>query len=157
MLQGWSQVLSKWLHYIFLVFIYGWKKMSELKCNLDLGSSLPYMLILSCYSELNLFEENINNIVPVNWKDQKNLIFLRLSVIFLSDVTPTSFFRFLSPLSAVPLVSLVGFGLYELGFPGVSTYLNCLGSKLIYKKNSILMTGLCVVDMLAKQRHPHDL
>ena len=23
MLQGWSQVLSKWLHYIFLVFIYG--------------------------------------------------------------------------------------------------------------------------------------
>ncbi|MCI17852.1 nucleobase-ascorbate transporter 6-like isoform X1, partial [Trifolium medium] len=31
-----------------------------------------------------------------------------------------SFFRFLSPLSAVPLVSLVGFGLYELGFPGVA-------------------------------------
>ncbi|XP_028781730.1 nucleobase-ascorbate transporter 6 [Neltuma alba] len=28
--------------------------------------------------------------------------------------------RFLSPLSAVPLVSLVGFGLYELGFPGVA-------------------------------------
>lgn len=28
--------------------------------------------------------------------------------------------RFLSPLSAVPLVSLVGFGLYEFGFPGVS-------------------------------------
>jgi hypothetical protein len=28
--------------------------------------------------------------------------------------------RFLSPLSAVPLVALVGFGLYELGFPGVS-------------------------------------
>ncbi|KAL9254632.1 Nucleobase-ascorbate transporter 6-like protein [Drosera capensis] len=27
--------------------------------------------------------------------------------------------RFLSPLSAVPLVSLVGFGLYALGFPGV--------------------------------------
>ncbi|KAG4381799.1 hypothetical protein GLYMA_15G221132v4 [Glycine max] len=40
--------------------------------------------------------------------------------------------QFLSPLSAVPLVSHVGFGLYELGFPGVSTYLNCLGSKLIY-------------------------
>ena len=29
-------------------------------------------------------------------------------------------FRFLSPLSAVPLVSLAGFGLYEFGFPGVS-------------------------------------
>ncbi|KAG2399136.1 Nucleobase-ascorbate transporter [Vigna angularis] len=28
--------------------------------------------------------------------------------------------RFLSPLSSVPLVSLVGFGLYELGFPGVA-------------------------------------
>ncbi|XP_062199194.1 nucleobase-ascorbate transporter 6-like [Phragmites australis] len=28
--------------------------------------------------------------------------------------------RLLSPLSAVPLVSLVGFGLYELGFPGVA-------------------------------------
>lgn len=27
--------------------------------------------------------------------------------------------RLLSPLSAVPLVSLAGFGLYELGFPGV--------------------------------------
>ncbi|KAL1333999.1 nucleobase-ascorbate transporter 6 isoform X2 [Arachis ipaensis] len=28
--------------------------------------------------------------------------------------------RFLSPLSAAPLVALVGFGLYELGFPGVA-------------------------------------
>lgn len=28
--------------------------------------------------------------------------------------------RFLSPLAVVPLVSLVGFGLYELGFPGVA-------------------------------------
>ncbi|KAL6846090.1 hypothetical protein ACP4OV_023538 [Aristida adscensionis] len=28
--------------------------------------------------------------------------------------------RLLSPLSAVPLISLVGFGLYELGFPGVA-------------------------------------
>lgn len=28
-----------------------------------------------------------------------------------------SFFRLLSPLSAVPLVALAGFGLYELGFP----------------------------------------
>ncbi|CAD6341704.1 unnamed protein product [Miscanthus lutarioriparius] len=28
--------------------------------------------------------------------------------------------KFLSPLSAVPLVSLAGFGLYELGFPGVA-------------------------------------
>ena len=31
-----------------------------------------------------------------------------------------SFHRLLSPLSAVPLISLAGFGLYELGFPGVS-------------------------------------
>ncbi|XP_073284197.1 nucleobase-ascorbate transporter 6-like [Primulina huaijiensis] len=31
--------------------------------------------------------------------------------------------RFLSPLSAVPLVALAGFGLYELGFPGVA---NCV-------------------------------
>jgi hypothetical protein len=29
-------------------------------------------------------------------------------------------FRYLSPLSAAPLVALVGFGLYELGFPSVS-------------------------------------
>ncbi|KAH9617659.1 hypothetical protein KSS87_004724 [Heliosperma pusillum] len=28
--------------------------------------------------------------------------------------------RFLSPLSVVPLISMVGFGLYELGFPGVA-------------------------------------
>nr|GFC86064.1 nucleobase-ascorbate transporter 6 [Tanacetum cinerariifolium] len=28
--------------------------------------------------------------------------------------------RMLSPLSAVPLVALAGFGLYEFGFPGVS-------------------------------------
>ncbi|KZV56551.1 nucleobase-ascorbate transporter 6 [Dorcoceras hygrometricum] len=31
--------------------------------------------------------------------------------------------RFLSPLSAVPLVALAGFGLYEFGFPGVA---NCI-------------------------------
>jgi len=30
--------------------------------------------------------------------------------------------RFLSPLSAAPLVGLVGYGLYELGFPGVSLF-----------------------------------
>lgn len=35
-----------------------------------------------------------------------------------------SFRRFLSPLSAVPLISLAGFGLYELGFPGVSIIIN---------------------------------
>ncbi|CAJ1964400.1 unnamed protein product [Sphenostylis stenocarpa] len=32
---------------------------------------------------------------------------------------PPSLDPFLSPLSSVPLVSLVGFGLYELGFPGM--------------------------------------
>jgi hypothetical protein len=32
--------------------------------------------------------------------------------------------RFLSPLSAVPLIALTGFGLYELGFPGVSSRLS---------------------------------
>lgn len=30
--------------------------------------------------------------------------------------------RFLSPLAAVPLVALSGFGLYEFGFPGVTIY-----------------------------------
>lgn len=35
-------------------------------------------------------------------------------------------FRFLSPLSAVPLVTLVGFGLYEFGFPGVSIEVDVL-------------------------------
>ncbi|XP_021320069.1 nucleobase-ascorbate transporter 6 isoform X1 [Sorghum bicolor] len=34
--------------------------------------------------------------------------------------------KFLSPLSAVPLVSLAGFGLYELGFPGVSVILQLI-------------------------------
>lgn len=36
-------------------------------------------------------------------------------------VTLFFFFRLLSPLSAVPLVALAGLGLYEFGFPGVST------------------------------------
>ena len=36
------------------------------------------------------------------------------------------FFRFLSPLSVVPLVGMVGFGLYELGFPVVSVLLRCV-------------------------------
>lgn len=42
--------------------------------------------------------------------------------------------RFLTPLSAVPLVALVGFGLYELGFPGVSFLLlhMCAGIPKIY-------------------------
>lgn len=30
--------------------------------------------------------------------------------------------RILSPLSAVPLVALAGFGLYELGFPSVRLF-----------------------------------
>lgn len=30
--------------------------------------------------------------------------------------------RFLSPISVVPLVALSGFGLYELGFPGVCSH-----------------------------------
>lgn len=42
------------------------------------------------------------------------------------------FFRFLSPLSAVPLVALVGFGLFELGFPGVSLLLlHCVLSNML--------------------------
>lgn len=36
------------------------------------------------------------------------------------------FHRLLSPLSAVPLISLAGFGLYELGFPGVRVSLEIL-------------------------------
>ena len=49
-------------------------------------------------------------------------IFSDLSTVQVSNFTLVifSFFRFLSPLSAAPLVSLVGFGLFELGFPGVS-------------------------------------
>jgi len=51
---------------------------------------------------------------------------LHLSAIFVVCLGKLSsiffiFCRFLSPLSAVPLVALVGFGLYELGFPGVSS------------------------------------
>lgn len=44
--------------------------------------------------------------------------------ISVSNITLVLFFnlkfRYLSPLSAVPLVALAGFGLYELGFPGVN-------------------------------------
>ncbi|KAG4957548.1 hypothetical protein JHK82_043255 [Glycine max] len=40
--------------------------------------------------------------------------------------------RFLSPLSAVPLVSHVGFGLYELGFPGVAKCIEIGLPELIY-------------------------
>jgi hypothetical protein len=49
---------------------------------------------------------------------------LDFSQTFPYDVSLIFFCRFLSPLSAVPLVSLVGFGLYELGFPGVSLLLH---------------------------------
>ena len=38
--------------------------------------------------------------------------------------------RFLSPISVVPLVALSGFGLYELGFPGVRASL--LASLSVY-------------------------
>ncbi|KAH1210368.1 Nucleobase-ascorbate transporter 6 [Glycine max] len=44
--------------------------------------------------------------------------------------------RFLSPLSAVPLVSHVGFGLYELGFPG---RLDC---------QSLYITSICFAGSL---------
>lgn len=36
-------------------------------------------------------------------------------------------FRFMSPLSVVPLVTLTGFGLYEFGFPLVCTFCFVLG------------------------------
>ena len=41
-------------------------------------------------------------------------------------------FRYLSPLSAAPLVALVGFGLYELGFPSVR-FDNCVCIKYSFK------------------------
>lgn len=40
----------------------------------------------------------------------------RLKVNYL-DLFPVSNFRFISPLSAIPLVAMSGFGLYEFGFP----------------------------------------
>ena len=43
--------------------------------------------------------------------------FLPLEIILANNLLYS--FRFLSPLSAVPLVALSGFGLYELGFPVV--------------------------------------
>ncbi|GAB2240721.1 hypothetical protein Droror1_Dr00021239 [Drosera rotundifolia] len=52
--------------------------------------------------------------------------------------------RFLSPLSAVPLVSLVGFGLYALGFPGVA---KCI---------EIGLPQLIVLVLIA-QYLPHDV
>ena len=42
-----------------------------------------------------------------------------LSSIIAHNTNSLTLGRFLSPLAAVPLVSLAGFGLYELGFPGV--------------------------------------
>ena len=42
------------------------------------------------------------------------------------------FFRFLSPLSAVPLVALSGFGLYELGFPVVYIFAASTSSCFLY-------------------------
>ena len=63
------------------------------------------------------------------------------------------FFRFLSPLSAVPLVSLVGFGLFELGFPGVSfflcsfrfqiTYLSSFSLQEIWRSPRMLGCQMC--------------
>ncbi|KAG4932707.1 hypothetical protein JHK87_046709 [Glycine soja] len=47
--------------------------------------------------------------------------------------------RFLSPLSAVPLVSLVGFGLYELGFPGFVPHVLHAG-KHVFDRFAVLFT-----------------
>ncbi|KAK4354303.1 hypothetical protein RND71_026497 [Anisodus tanguticus] len=47
--------------------------------------------------------------------------------------------RFLTPLSAVPLVSLVGFGLYEFGFPGYLAHLIRPG-KHIFDRFAVLFT-----------------
>ncbi|KAF3792171.1 Nucleobase-ascorbate transporter 7 [Nymphaea thermarum] len=41
-------------------------------------------------------------------------------VVILIYLPSSSFIKFLSPLSAVPLVTLTGLGLYSLGFPGVA-------------------------------------
>jgi hypothetical protein len=56
------------------------------------------------------------NVIRLVW-----FVFLARSLIEKLSISQILFFRrLLSPLSAVPLISLVGFGLYELGFPGVS-------------------------------------
>ncbi|XWS37386.1 hypothetical protein CRYUN_Cryun19dG0038500 [Craigia yunnanensis] len=55
--------------------------------------------------------------------------------------------RFLSPLSVVPLVSLVGFGLYEFGFPAASCQM-CGDWTASANSYSICLTGICRIRIL---------
>ncbi|KAL5216048.1 hypothetical protein ABZP36_007449 [Zizania latifolia] len=52
-----------------------------------------------------------------------------------------SYHKLLSPLSAVPLVSLVGFGLYELGFPGV---VKCVEIGLLELIHACILDSICL-------------
>lgn len=53
------------------------------------------------------------------WFKCLNICFSHIRYKLCNSLSHACLCRFLSPLSAVPLVALVGFGLYELGFPGV--------------------------------------
>ncbi|KAL5210307.1 hypothetical protein ABZP36_005930 [Zizania latifolia] len=52
-----------------------------------------------------------------------------------------SYHKLLSPLSAVPLVSLVGFGLYELGFPEVA---KCVEIGLLELIHACILHSICL-------------
>ncbi|CAN1334642.1 Nucleobase-ascorbate transporter 6 [Linum perenne] len=60
--------------------------------------------------------------------------------------------RFLSPLSAVPLVGLVGFGLYELGFPGVAKCIEIGLPELVI----LLFISQYMPHVLKKGKHVFD-
>ncbi|KAI8543606.1 hypothetical protein RHMOL_Rhmol08G0231400 [Rhododendron molle] len=51
--------------------------------------------------------------------------------------------RFLSPLSAVPLVALAGFGLYEFGFPGYLSHVLKRGRK-VFERFAVIFTVVIV-------------
>ncbi|KAF4355467.1 hypothetical protein F8388_015221 [Cannabis sativa] len=57
--------------------------------------------------------------------------------------------RFLSPLSAVPLVALSGFGLYEFGFPVVGVFILFLNKKKGRKSLLLLLSDFYAFDYLS--------
>ncbi|KAF8390359.1 hypothetical protein HHK36_024884 [Tetracentron sinense] len=57
--------------------------------------------------------------------------------------------RFLSPLSAIPLVALAGFGLYELGFPGVAKCVEIGLPQLIF----LLIFAQYIPHVIRTERH----
>lgn len=60
--------------------------------------------------------------------------------------------RFLSPLSAIPLVSLAGFGLYEFGFPGVARCVEIGLPELIV----LLIFSQFIPHMMRSDKHIFD-